>query len=57
MTKIGRLYAEEKNEAVRESSKAIIINLLNDGMKAEKIVTLVPDFSLNEIREIEKTIR
>ena len=57
MTQIGRLYAEEKNEAVRESSKAIIINLLNDGMKAEKIVALVPDFSLNEIREIEKTIR
>ena len=69
MTQIGRLYAEEKNAAVNEAvneavketaqatSKAIIINLLNDGMKAEKIVALVPDFSLNEIREIEKTIR
>lgn len=56
MTKVGRLFEEEREKAVEENTKEIVINLLIDGMSEEKIVSLVPQVSLNDVREIAKSI-
>lgn len=60
MTKVGRLFAEEKEKAVEEATQKtardLVINLLKDGMSEEKIATLIPQVSLNDIREIAKTL-
>jgi len=60
MTKVARLFEEEKERAVevaRETTtKEFVINLLKDGMPEEKIVTLVPQVSLNDVREIAKSL-
>lgn len=56
MTKVGRLFAEEKEEAIEEKVKKIVLGLLKEGVPEEKIISSIPELSLNDVREIAKTI-
>ncbi|MCM1082313.1 MAG: hypothetical protein NC393_02615 [Clostridium sp.] len=57
MTKAGRFFEEEKEQAVKETVKTFVINPLNDGMEKEKIIQMIPQMSLNDVIEIEKIFR
>lgn len=65
MTKVGRLYADEKEKekiAVKEQTRKedtieFVTILLLDGKTAEEIVHMYPRVSLNDVREIAKSLK
>ena len=57
MTKVGRLYADEKEKAVEEAVRTVVINLLKDGTDESKIIQLCPQVSLNDVRKIAESLK
>jgi hypothetical protein len=64
MTQIGRMFEEEKEEAVKNAvkdttetiSKNTVINMLKDGFDAQIIVKYVQNYSLEDVLRIKQEI-
>jgi hypothetical protein len=66
MTQIGRMFEEEKEEAVREASSAAataatkeafdttVINMLKEGLDIHMIIKLVPTYSLDDVLRLKQ---
>jgi hypothetical protein len=58
MTQIGRMFEEEKEEAVREAveatTKGTVINMLKEGLDTHMIIKLVPSYSLDDVLRLKQ---
>lgn len=62
MTQIGRMFEEEKEEAVREAveqaiettTKGTVINMLREGLDTHMIIKLVPSYSLDDVLRLKQ---
>lgn len=56
MTKVARLYEEEKVEALEQEAKETAIAMLKDGNSVEKIVRYVKRLSMLQVEELKKEL-
>lgn len=60
MTKVARLFEEEKNQAVEQAVekqlRLVVTNMLNEGLDENQIVRFHPQASLEYVRKIQNEI-
>ena len=52
----AQFYEEEKQEAIQNISKQIVIRMINKEYSSEEIVSLVPNYSQNDVDNLRKEL-
>ena len=56
MTKVARLFEEEKEQAVEQSVEQAVINMIKENIDENVIIRVYPQLSLNDVRRIVQSM-
>lgn len=56
MTQVAQIFEEEKQQALKETSKKIVINMIKRNYSSEEIASLVSSYSQDDVEELRKEI-
>lgn len=56
MTQVAQIFEEEKQQALKETSKKIVINMIKRNYPSEEIASLVPSYSQDDVDELRMEV-
>lgn len=56
MTQVAQIFEEEKQQALKETSKKIVINMIKRNYSSEEIASLVPSYSQDDVDELRTEV-
>lgn len=56
MTQVAQIFEEEKQQALRESARQMVIKMIKRNYSSEEITSLVSSYSQDDVEELRKEI-
>lgn len=56
MTQVAQIFEEEKQQALRESSRQMVIKMIKRNYSSEEITSLVSSYSQDDVEELRKEV-
>ena len=56
MTQVAQIFEEEKQQALRESARQMVIKMIKRNYSSEEITSLVSSYSQDDVEELRKEV-
>ena len=56
MTQVARIFEEEKQQALTQASKNVVVRMIKMNYPTEEIVSIMPDYSQDDVEAIRKEV-
>ncbi len=56
MTQVAQIFEEEKQQALRESYRQMVIKMIKRNYSSEEITSLVSSYSQDDVEELRKEV-